>query len=367
MKILHVSSEKGWRGGEGQVMLLIDALAKKGIQCSLLCRKNSDLHMFCRKNEISHYTAAFRHSFDIETAIFIKKIARKGKYDVLHIHAPKAHTLSVIAGILGLRVPMVLTKRTAFRIKRNFFTLFKYNYGSIKKIVAISNKIAEQLREIIKEQQKIEKIYSSINLENYIHQSTKILQQELNLTPNTKLIGIVAALSPEKDHFTFIKMAEFLFKMDADYRFVIIGKGKLEKELRNDVSERNMQEAVHFTGHRNDIYRILPELDVLLLTSVEEGLGSVILDAFASKVPVVATDTGGIPELVILGKTGMLAPVGDYVAIAECVTKLMENPLLREEIITNAWNFAQDFSKENMGLKTIALYESILNNNLKRS
>lgn len=361
MKILHVSSEKGWRGGEAQVMLLIDVLAKKGIECSLLCREHSDLHKFCVKNEILHYTAAFRNSFDLETAFFIKKVVKEGKYDILHLHAPKAHTLSVMAGILGLKVPMVLTKRTAFKIKRNFFTLFKYNYSSIKKIIAISEKIADQLREIIKENNKIEKIYSGINLENYAHEPSEILGRELHLLPNTKVIGIVAALSPEKDHLTFIKMAEVLFKMNPDFRFVIIGKGKLEKSLKEDVAERDMQDVIYFTGHRSDIYRILPELDVLLLTSLEEGLGSVILDAFASKVPVVATNTGGIPELVLSGKTGMLAPVGDYIAIAECVNKIMGDQILREEIIKNAWNFAQDFSKENMGLKAIALYKSVLN------
>ena len=181
------------------------------------------------------------------------------------------------------------------------------------------------MKEVLKETGKIEKIYSSIDLESYSHQSTNILRRELKFKPDSKLIGIIAALSPEKDHCTFIDMAEVLIKENSDFKFLIIGNGKLENSLKAYAAEKNLQNSVYFTGQRNDIYQILPELDVLLLTSIEEGLGSVILDAFASKVPVVATNTGGIPELVIPGETGLLAPVGDYILLAECVSKFIEN------------------------------------------
>src|SRR5690606_5063461 len=117
MKILHVSSEAGWRGGERQIAFLIEALFQMGVSSHLVCKRNSELHSFCQKNRIPYFTTSFRNSFDIATANFIKKTVQREKYDLLHLHTPKAQTISVIAGIMGLKIPMVVTKRTAFKIK----------------------------------------------------------------------------------------------------------------------------------------------------------------------------------------------------------------------------------------------------------
>ena len=123
MKILHISSEKGWRGGERQILLLIKALECRGISSTLMCKKNSELEKLCIKSNIPHFVAPFQNSFDIQTSLLIKQIAQNGKFDILHLHTPKAHTTSVIAALLGLNIPMVLTKRTSFKIKKNFLTI----------------------------------------------------------------------------------------------------------------------------------------------------------------------------------------------------------------------------------------------------
>lgn len=360
MKVLHLSSEKGWRGGERQIIFLIDALLKQNIAGALFCRENSELHIYCRQNNITHFTAPFRNSFDIETATMIKKCASTENFDILHFHTPKAQTLGVIAGILGLKKPMVLTKRTSFNIKKNFLTLYKYNYHGINKIIAISERIAVQLQEVVKCKEKITTIYSSIDFINYQTQSKNILHNILQLSPETKLIGIVAALSSEKDHHTFIKMAEVLLRKNEEVHFVIIGKGPLEKQLISEIEDRKLKQNIHLIGHQKDIYSLFPELEVLLLTSKEEGLGSVILDAFASKVPVVATNAGGIPELVIHKKTGLLAPIGDFNALAENVEMILADDSLKRCLIQNAFEFVQNFSKEMISEKIIAVYDEAL-------
>lgn len=102
-------------------------------------------------------------------------------------------------------------------------------------------------------------------------------------------------------------------------------------------------------------------MDVLLFTSKEEGLGTTILDAFACKVPVVATAAGGIPEIITNEKTGLLAPVGDAQTLAHYVEKILADRNLREQLIENAWQKVKYFSKENMAKKTLEVYQSLLN------
>ncbi len=360
MNVLHINSETGWRGGERQIVYLVEEILAVGVGCAILCKKNSKLHHYCIERELPHYTASFRSAFDVGTIMMIRKLVRTYQYDLIHVHTPKAKTLSVIASsFLGLNVPIVFTKRTSFKIKKNALTLLKYNHHSIKKIIAISNRIADLLREVIKESDKIETVYSSIDLNNYGFQPSDTIREELGLSPNVRLIGIVAALSPEKDHFTFLRMAAML-RDNKNLHYVIVGEGPLENQLKEEVEKNNLKDIVHFIGFRKNVYELLPELNVLLLTSIEEGLGSVILDAFASKVPVVATNAGGIPELVKHEETGLIAPVKDHEKLAENVNRILNEPELKERLIINAYEFVQGFSKEKTAEKTLAVYREIL-------
>src|SRR5690606_28372567 len=108
--------------------------------------------------------------------------------------------------------------------------------------------------------------------------------------------------------------------------FLAIGQGHLEEELKAYAQEQGVSDKIIFTGFRNDIPQIFPELDVLLFSSRTEGLGSTILDAFACGVPVVSTNAGGIPEIVTNEETGLLAPVGDATALANNVLRVLQDP-----------------------------------------
>ena len=108
------------------------------------------------------------------------------------------------------------------------------------------------------------------------------------------------------------------------------------------------------------IHLILPELDVFLITSKTEGLGTSILDAFISEVPVVATEAGGIPELVKDEETGLLAAVGDYKKLAEQVLRIVTDKKLAGLIRINAKKKAAQFSKREMAEKTLEVYREIL-------
>ena len=119
MKILHLSSETGWRGGERQVVLLLKELQKKGIDCTLLCQSSSRLYEIGEQENLNVRSFNFKSPFNLAASIQLKKIVRKENFDLVHVHSSKAHTLVLLATLTGLKIPIILTKRTTFKIKRN--------------------------------------------------------------------------------------------------------------------------------------------------------------------------------------------------------------------------------------------------------
>ena len=143
-------------------------------------------------------------------------------------------------------------------------------------------------------------------------------------------------------------------------RFFVIGEGEQEAEIRSFVTERGLEDSFIFTGFLKNIEQVLPSLDIFLMTSKTEGLGSSLIDAFAAKVPVVATRAGGIPELVIHQKTGLLSDVGDFSDLAKNIQQLKNNKTLTDQIVCNAYQQSLHFNTKAMALDYLKLYESIL-------
>ena len=134
----------------------------------------------------------------------------------------------------------------------------------------------------------------------------------------------------------------------------------LKEEIMNRVKAEQLEKHISFLGFRKDVPQLLKSLDVFLMTSKTEGLGSVILEAFACGVPVVATTAGGIPEIVKNGETGLTVNIGDETALASAVEKIIANPDYKNSLVKNATAFVNQFSVKATALQTKAIYQSLL-------
>jgi glycosyltransferase involved in cell wall biosynthesis len=174
---------------------------------------------------------------------------------------------------------------------------------------------------------------------------SKALKREFAFPPNTPVVGIVAALRPEKHHELFLQSAALIRRRRPRARFLIVGDGPLRPRLESLARELQLADAVHFLGVRPDVPELLALLDVLVLTSRMEANPVSILEAMATEKPVVATRVGSIPETVLDGQTGYLVPPGDAEQIADRVVELLSAPdraeamgrAGREHVIT-AWS-----------------------------
>lgn len=361
MKILHISSPKSWRGGEQQLMYLVEELKKLGVKQVVMCPFNSEVHKYCLKRHLNHVTYFKGFTANPMVAFKVRYVCDKEGVDLVHVHDSHAHNFAVLSAVLtNNKLPIVVSRRVDFPITGNAMSMYKYNHDQVRKIICVSHAIKSVMAPFIEDKSKLCVVHSGIDIEKFDHAPSDILRKEYNIPADEVLIGNVAALAPHKDYPTFVKTAQILISLGIKAKFLGIGEGPSRKEAENAIAEANMENHIILTGFRTDIPKVLPELDLFLTTSKTEGLGTSVLDALAANVPVVATAAGGIPEIIQDKVNGRLAPIQNPQALAEAVIQTINS---QEKI--NLYKRAgqetlKEFSKEITAKRTLKIYEELL-------
>lgn len=175
----------------------------------------------------------------------------------------------------------------------------------------------------------VEVLYNGIDTEQWQPSKGKpVLREELNLADGTFIIGTVARIAQQdKDLATFYRVASAVVSRVENVKFVIVGDGHgdLLDQAKKEVRELGLAEKLLFTGHRTDLLDIYASFDVFLMTSRSEGMPNTVLEAMAMEVPVVSTNVGGVPEIIIDTSMGLLAPVGDEKTLSENLFRLLKD------------------------------------------
>ena len=363
LKIMHLSSEKSWRGGEQQIAYLISFLLLERVDVIVCSRKGSAFSEWCKNNGVPYYELGFKNGIDIKTALKIKRIAKKEGVDIVNTHSGKSQSLAYLATNLGMDKPMVVHRRVDFPIKTSGFSLSKYNHRNVKAIVCVSNAIANLVKKAVSKPERVTTVYSGINPERFTHNpATKYLHTEFGIDPSKMLIANISAIAPHKDYETFLHTARLVIDKRTDCHFLAIGDGKLKTEMESLSKNLDLDAHVTFTGFRKDIPLLFREMSVFLITSETEGLGTTVIDALYNGIPVVATDAGGIPELVLDKEVGFLCPVGNAECLAKKVGLLLDSEELRRELGQNAIKRSKLFTNQKMGEGVLQVYLSVMDN-----
>lgn len=189
----------------------------------------------------------------------------------------------------------------------------------------------------------------------------KSLREELRINTSNLLIGMVSCFKSQKSPQDFIRLGFLVNKVIPKTKFLLVGDGVLRKKVERLISKFNLEQQVILIGWREDVPRILSAIDIFVLTSLWEGLPISVLEAMAASLPVIATDTGGIAEVILDGKTGFLVPPRDINRMAERLIHLLKNENIRKQIGQNARDsLDSDFSLENMLKNTEDLYHDLI-------
>jgi glycosyltransferase involved in cell wall biosynthesis len=363
MKVLHLSSEKSWRGGEQQMAYLIEELNQLGVPSYVAAKPGSAFEKWCRKKNISCEAIDFRNDFDFTSALRLKNYCSKERFDLIHLHSSRSHGIAFLASLLGNKTPLVLSRKVDFGLKGNLFSRWKYNHSRIKKIICVSDKIRSIVGRSINHPEKCVTVYDGVDLERFSGKGVRgVIRKELGIADDEIIIGNIAAIAPHKDYFTFLDTVTILSgKIKAKY--FISGDGPLRNEIEKRIKALHLEKDVFMLGFRNDLENVFADLSLLLYTSKEEGLGSTLLDAMAYGLPIVTTEAGGIPEIVMNGFNGLTAPIGNAQKLSEQVMLMLSDNSLREKLISNGKKFVRDFSKEKMAERTLEIYKEVLRAN----
>ena len=328
IRSLHINTEPTWRGGELQTLYLLEGLARRGFRVFLCAQKGSPLAERARAANIETAEVQMRGEIDIFAAAKISRLIKRFDPALVHYHTSHAHTLGAMACWLrGYKRPRtLLTRRVDFSIYRHsFLGLNHLKYRVVDHIVTISRAILAVLLADGLPPDNIDCVPSGVDPKRFSDVKPVDLRSELGLPSDIKLVGNIAFFADHKGQRYLVEAAPTILERFPNCAIVLIGEGGLRKPLMKLAKQLGVEDRVLFPGFRNDVPAILRSLDVYAMPSHQEGLGTAILDALCCGVPVVASDAGGIPEVVHHDVNGLLVPPQRSPELAEAILRVLTN------------------------------------------
>lgn len=357
MIVLHLDEQTGWRGGEQQASYLIEGLVRRGHTCLIAGRPGSPF--LTRSHGVPdsvRIALPFRGEADLFTAWRLAEVMRKHRVDIVHAHTSHTHTLACLARRLSGRGRVVVSRRVDFPPRPSVINRWKYHAPD--RTVAISGAIRRILIDFGLPPERVDLVYSGVDSRRLAVEPHS--RASAGLPELGPIIGNVAALVGHKDQATLLRAFARIHGERPDARLVIVGEGPLRSALETQCAALGLQNAAYFLGYREDVPRLLPLFNIFVLSSREEGLGTSVLDAMMCGVPVVATDAGGIPEMVRDGVTGRLVPKENPEALANAALSLLANPDVGRALAAAAKTMAiAEFSVDAMVDGNIRVYETL--------
>lgn len=311
---------------------------------------------------------------DIKTALRLRAVLRKARPDLLHVHGHKAAFVAVMArAFLKDKSPMVVSVHNYPSYHTSNLLIGKAGSLIMRLIarkscmsIAVSDAVRRGLVEIDRiDPSRATTIHNGTEPgvgDGILGQSgTEAFRRDLGITSETVVVGTAGRLIKDKGHSILLPVAERLRADYPDIKVLIAGDGPERNRLENDIAAFRLKQSVLLMGFIDDLRPFFDLLDVFVLPSQKEAFGMVLLEAMRSGCPVVASDIGGIPEIVRDGETGLLFKAGDAQALADTIGRLLEDKKLRDRLKLNAQRMVkEEFSLERMTRETEKVYDACL-------
>lgn len=286
--------------------------------------------------------------------IWLAKIIRDSKPEVVHFHFfPYVSMIAWFTYLMGVR-KIVFTDHMSFsypsgRLTRLVrFCKARILTAKIYRVIAVSNFVLNRIVHALGiPSRKAVLLYNCINFKRFRNARPGVVTKEFGIASCDKVIVTICWLIKEKGVRYLIEAARVIASRGLNIKLVIVGDGPEKGALQQLSRDLDLDDRVIFTGFRNDVESFLARADVFALHSLwSEAFGLVLLESMAAGTPVVATNTGAIPEIVHEGITGLLVEPGDVNGLAASLQTILEDTELRQEMGKNALEFAKGFNLE---------------------
>lgn len=360
---VHVNTERGWRGGEQQLAYLADGLRARGHRAVVVAQRGGEAARRLAAAGHEVVERRMRGEADPIAVLRLARLFRRLRPDVVHLHTSHAHALGRLAARFGGRPAVVVSRRVDFSIyRRSFFGLngLKYRSG-VDRLVAVSDAVRRVLERDGLDPARIAVVRDAIDPARVRGAAPVDVRARLGLAGTARIVLAVGALVGHKGHRHLVAAIPAIVAAQPDAYVVIAGEGKLREALTAQAAALGVAERLRMPGYVDDVAGWFAAADVFVMPSVEEGLGSSVLDAMAAGVPIAATTAGGIPEAVRDGVDGLLVPPGDAAALGAAVVALLRDRYRAHALAAEASKRVEaHFAVDRMVDETIAVYQAVL-------
>jgi len=338
-KVLHLRSSSGFYGPEAQILQLVKPMRQEGFEIEILAlyRRNGNMPLIhplverAKRSGLKANQLDDMARFSPKAILRIAERLRRGHFSLIHTHGYKTNIFgglaAKLAGVKGIATVHLHTEASRRLKLYKVMDLFVLRF--FPKVIAVSEHLRQELISKGLSKEKVVTIHTAIDLEAFLdtvpHNSRK-LRDILNIGDDQCVISIVGRLTPQKGHIYFLKGAKRILEVLPKAKFLVIGDGPSRKELEKLAISLGINRAVSFLGYQEDIAAFTNVSDVIVMSSIKEGLPVVLLEALALAKPVVATRVGGVPEVIKDKETGLLVSPRDPEELAQAILYVVRNP-----------------------------------------
>jgi glycosyltransferase involved in cell wall biosynthesis len=347
IRVVRIFSRLNIGGPSIHVVLLAAGLDRRLFQSTLVVGSvgagEGDMHYFAEQYgvtpvEIPSLGRDPSPLKDLKALFALVRLLKRVKPHVVHTHTSKAGFCGRIAARLA-GVPIVVHTFHG-HVFDGYFHPFMSRLLVLTErllargttaIIAVSEQVRRELAARgVAPLSRIRVVELGLALEPFlgVMRPSNVLRAELGVGENVPLVGVVGRLVRIKDHQTFLEAASLVSREQPDARFVIVGDGELAAELKLRAQREDLQGRVHFLGWRRQLAPVYGDLDVVVVSSRNEGTPVSILEGAAAGCPVVATRVGGVPDLIEQGVEGLLVSPRQPRALADAVVRILQEPEL---------------------------------------
>ena len=387
-KVVHIITKLDLGGAQQNTLFTVAHLARSRYDPVLISGTNGLLVEDAKKLDdvkvylLTELVREIRPIKDLIALFKIRNILKELKKDNVNNESEInsqiiVHTHSVKAGVLGrwaaymAGVKIIISSIHGFSfndyqpslVRAFYIYLEKLTSIITTKFVAVSNADIEKgIRNKIFTKDKVRLIRSGIDISRFMNKNHNRLRKrkELGIEVEIPVVAMIACFKPQKSPLDFVKVAKIISDEIPDAGFLIVGDGVIRSKIENMIEKISMEDKIILLGWRRDIPEILSCIDILVLTSLWEGLPRIFPQAMASGVPVVATEVDGAPEAIKNGVTGFLLQPRDIKGMAERIIYLIRNPDRAREMGEEGRKLVGEFDIWKMVEQQEDLYTSLL-------
>jgi len=359
MKVLNLINSIDVGGAESLLVNFVSELRKDKYLDLEICTlyRSTFLNEKIEKTDVPYWELNLKFKYDLMGVLKLVKLIRKRKYDIVHVHLfPSAMFSAIASFFVPKNVKFVFTEHSVYNRRRSskiFKLLDIFIYNRYSKIICVSNQVRLNLiKWLPKLEEKIDIIFNG----------TPFIESEEDQFLKQYDILFVGRLERIKGVETLIEAINIInLRYDKVVRVAIVGDGSFRKQLEEIVKRLKLNDYVKFLGTRKDINELMKSSRIFVLPSNWEGLPMAILEAMSMRLPIVATDVGGIPEIIKDGENGLLVPPRDSRILAKTIFQLLIDKNLQTRLTQSAYKkVRKEYSIQNYIKNTLNLYESLI-------